>query len=77
MQTPDTRPGPYYVSAIMDGTPYLMAGPYDLHEQALADVERARGIACEVDRRSVWAAFGTCRVPGQSKPGALNTHGLI
>lgn len=31
MTTPDTRPGPYYVSAINAGKVHTMAGPYAEH----------------------------------------------
>lgn len=79
MQTPDTKPGPYYVTAILDSssTVYPMAGPYAAHADALADVERIRRVAESVDRRAIWAAFGTCRLPTFAKPGKLNELGVI
>lgn len=79
MQTPDTKPGPYYVTAIIDGdaTIYPMAGPYADHASALADVQRCRDIAISVDRKAIWAAFGTCRTPTYSHPGKLNQLGLM
>jgi hypothetical protein len=79
MQTPDTKPGPYYVTAMLDDSSmvYPMAGPYADHAAALADVERCRSIAESVDRRALWAAFGTCRMPTYAKPGKLNQLGLV
>jgi hypothetical protein len=78
MQTPDTKPGPYYVTAVLDDSRkvYPMAGPYALHADALADVERIRRVAESVDRRALWAAFGTCRLPDYGKPGKLNALGF-
>jgi hypothetical protein len=76
-QTPDTRPGPYYVSAI-DGTKkFIMAGPYAQHADALADVERARQIADKADGRAWFMACGTCRIEGSAKVGNMNKLGLI
>jgi len=44
-QTPDTKLGFYYVSAI-DGDKFaLMLGPFETHEQALAKVEECRNLA--------------------------------
>lgn len=77
MQAPDTKPGPYYVSAMDHGKTWLMAGPYDTHHQALADVDRARDIATEHDPRAWWKAWGTVRIEGSAQIGALNRHNLI
>lgn len=74
---PDDRPGPYYVSAIDGGRLHLMAGPYELHADALADVDRALAIAGEYDGRAYFAAWGTVRAPGQDEPGKLNRLNLI
>lgn len=62
MQTPDTKPGPYYVSAIDGQKHALVSGPYATHEEALALVTPAKNIAERHDARAVWAAFGTCRL---------------
>lgn len=76
-QTPDTRPGPFYVSAV-DGTKnYLMAGPYAQHADALADVERARDIANNADGRAWFMSWGTCRIEGCTLLGNMNKLGLI
>jgi hypothetical protein len=42
-------------------TGYLV-GPFDTHEEALGRVEEARRIACEVNDRGIWYAYGTARV---------------
>lgn len=76
-QSPDTRPGPYYVTAIDAGRVFLMAGPYSTHPEALADVDRARDIANTHDGRAWFMAWGTSRIEGSEKTGSLNRHGLI
>ena len=76
--TPDTAPGPYYVSAISAaGRTFLMAGPYELHGAALADVDRALNIAYEHDVRAWFMAWGTARVDGCERRGRLNELGLM
>ncbi len=74
-QTPDPRPGRYYVSVLNGGRSALLAGPWPRHEQALAQVEAVRAFACEVDPRGHWYAFGTARLPEDSPavPGKLNS----
>lgn len=43
MQTPDTKPGAYYVSAVDAGRTVLLFGPYlNNHAGALAAVDRVR-----------------------------------
>lgn len=54
-----------------------MAGPYESHADALADVDRALSIAGEHDGRAYFAAWGTVRAPGRTEPGKLNRHGMI
>jgi hypothetical protein len=62
-QVPDTRPGHYYVSATDRGTHWFaMVGPLATHQEALDLVDDVRKYANEVDCRSVWYNFGTCRV---------------
>lgn len=76
--TPDTALGPYYVSAIdAAGRTFLMAGPYELHGAALADVDRALNIAYEHDGRAWFMAWGTVRVEGHECRGRLNELGLM
>jgi hypothetical protein len=69
--------GPYYVSAIDAGHTFLMAGPYELHGAALADVDRALHIACERDGRAWFMAWGTVRIEGSECVGKLNELGLM
>lgn len=77
MTTPDTRPGPYYVTAITGGRYFVMAGPYSTHQAALDDVQRARDVAYQVDPRAWWAAWGTARIEGSQRAGRLNDLGLM
>ena len=76
-QKPDSKPGPYYVSAIDAGKKYLVAGPYTNHSLALADVDRVRDIAGDYDGRACFMAWGTCRVEGSQALGSMNKLGLI
>lgn len=76
-QTPDNRPGPYFVSCLDAGRVFLMAGPYERHAQALADVDAAHKIAAEVDGRSWFMFWGTVRVEDSKKVGRLNALGLM
>jgi hypothetical protein len=76
-QAPDTKPGPYYVSCADAGKVHLMAGPYELHAEALADVDKACRIASEADGRAWFMAWGTVRIEGSDKVGRLNTFGLM
>lgn len=73
---PDTRPGPYYVSALDGPRTALVAGPFPTHAEALSWVDRARTAAGEVDPKAVWYAFGTCRIDDASyaRPGVLNGY---
>lgn len=61
-QTPDTQPGPYYVTAKRDTRTAFVSGPYDTHAEALALVDKARSIAADLDPRAWWDAFGTARL---------------
>ena len=75
-QQPDTKPGPYYVSAINGSKVHLMAGPYELHADALATVDKARDIAVDHDPRAWWMQWGTVRVEGCEQIGQLHKLGL-
>ena len=75
--TPDTAPGPYYVSAVDAGRTFLMAGPYELHGAALCDVDRAFRIANEHDGRAWFMAWGTVRIEDCERRGRLNELGLM
>lgn len=71
-QTPDTKPGFYYVSAI-DGEKFaLMLGPFETHEQALAKVEECRNLAYDLHPASHWWLWGTCRKDDGAKLGRMN-----
>lgn len=77
---PDTKPGPYYVSAIRDasGDPwYPVSGPYKTHKAALAQVEPARVLCEKLDARALWMSFGTVRTGpgGYDEPGSLQRAG--
>lgn len=55
---------------------WLLAGPYDTHEEALSQVDTARNIAVENDAKNWFYSFGTCKTK-LNKPGILNKHNLI
>lgn len=76
-QVPDTKPGPYYVSAIDAGRVFLLAGPYPLHATALALVNRVRDIACDNSPKGIWMNYGTVRKEGCTELGRLHTLGLL
>lgn len=67
-QTPDTRPGHYYVSAL-PGTGevkdryWLLAGPWPTHAEALAQVRAVWDYALRADPvNAEWKRYGTCRL---------------
>jgi hypothetical protein len=63
----------FYVS-VVDGERFnFLAGPFDTHAEALAQVEPTRSRAEEVDPRACWYSFGTARAPaGYTAPGLLD-----
>jgi hypothetical protein len=62
-QQPDPRPGAYYVTVI-DGDRFgYLAGPWPTHAEALAHVGASRRVACDLDPRAHFYAFGTARLP--------------
>lgn len=72
---PDTRPGPYYVTVVDAGRALALAGPFDTHPEALAQVAPARDLAVEYDLKAHFYAFGTARTEGAGKgfpPGCFN-----
>ena len=75
--TPDTRPGPYWVTAKDAGHYFVMAGPYETHKEALGAVDMARDTASDIDGRAWFMAWGTARIPDRTKPGNLNRCHLI
>jgi len=57
-----------------------MAGPYQAHADALADVDKVNRICCDKDTtgKAHWMSWGTCRrKDGYDKPGKLNQLGLL
>lgn len=70
--------GGYYVTAVDGPSWWKMAGPYQTHAEALADVDRAREIANKHDGRAWFMGWGTAHVKaGAVEPGNLNKAGLI
>jgi hypothetical protein len=50
--------------SVLDGDRHAyLAGPFEKHETALALVDTVRTLACEVDPKAWWYAFGTCSLP--------------
>jgi hypothetical protein len=77
-EMPDAAPGPYYISVRKEGGDWRMvSGPYDKHADALALVDKARGICQDMDPRSFWYAFGTVRIKDATciDPGILQRSG--
>jgi hypothetical protein len=74
---PDSKPGPYYVSVVDAGRYALVSGPYEQHAEALEKVDPARRICAELNPRTVFYAFGTCRLeePANAPRGKLQEWG--
>ena len=75
MQTPDSKPGNYYVTVRRDdGEARALAGPFrDDHKAALDMVRAASKMAGEIDPRAAFYSFGTARTAyNYDKPGILN-----
>lgn len=73
---PDPQLGRYYVTVI-DGTkPYFLAGPWETHAEALAQVESVRRFAEHTDPRAFWMAYGTARqsLDGEAIKSALGSN---
>lgn len=72
---PHTEPRDYYVSVIDGARRSLLAGPYPTHTAALAAVDATNRIACDIDPRAHWYAFGTASLPaGSGRVGTLNAR---
>ena len=56
--------GRYFVTAIDGPNTHFMAGPYENHADALADVDKALKIADKHDGRAWFMAWGTVRIKG-------------
>lgn len=76
MQTPDTKPGNYYVTVVREGGDYRpLLGPFpNDHASALALVDAAKDKAIEIDDRAFWYAYGTARIDDYDRPGLLNEY---
>ena len=60
----------FYVSAVDESNGvvskhWILAGPYEQHADALAQVGAVSAIGCKNNPRAVWYAFGTC---GSAEP---------
>ena len=77
MRTPDTKPGPYYITVMRDdGSVRALSGPYATHAEALALQRKATDIAQDLDCKAVWYSFGTVRMkPDFAEPGILQKLG--
>jgi hypothetical protein len=54
-------PDRFYVTVKRGEQTGFLLGPYETHEEALANVDRARQLAHDVDPFSAFDAFGTAR----------------
>ena len=66
----------FYVSVINGNDYRLLAGPYATKEEAENTMPKAREIACKVDERAWFYAFGTCKAE-TNQPGILNQANLL
>lgn len=66
----------FYVSAIDGERKALICGPYDTHEEALADVARVKAAAERVDARAIWYAWGTASTKLYMHPALGAPHEL-
>ena len=72
---PDPQPGRYYVTAIDGAKRYFLAGPWETHAEALAQVAAVRRFAELTDPRAIWMAYGTARqlLDGEAIKSALGS----
>jgi len=74
-QTPDPRPGNYYVTARKGEFYVLLRGPFPAHADALAAVRETMLKACDLDPRGHWYEYGTARMNEyQPDIGKLNSY---
>ena len=62
----------FYVSVVDGPKRGFLAGPFRIHDSALALVERCRELAEKVDQWAHFYAFGTAKAPDGRMPGVLN-----
>lgn len=76
METQTTQAVGFYVTVRNGGRSGALLGPYGTHDEALANVDRAREYAEQVNDRAIWYAYGTAKVtmePGKElRPGIFN-----
>lgn len=53
--------GGFYVTVVDGPRVGFLLGPYDAHEEALANVARGRALANDADPRAAFYGFGTVR----------------
>lgn len=70
-QTPDTKPGAYYVTMRDGGRVAYLAGPFAKHERALALVSDAMIEACKVRSEYHFCEFGTARIIPDELTGSM------
>jgi hypothetical protein len=56
----------YYVTVQDDGRTGFLLGPFKTHEEALAQVNRARDLADRADPFAAFYAFGTSSLPADA-----------
>ena len=60
----------FFVSCVEDSGQRrnaLLLGPYDTHEEAIANVDRGRNLAETSDPKAYWYSFGTCSIRGPTE----------
>jgi hypothetical protein len=75
-ETPDPRPGNYYVSALDGPAHHLLLGPFSRHADALDRVEPVRHYVTEHGGpRAHFMAYGTVRMADSvTTPGTANQY---
>lgn len=71
-ETPDPRPGFYYVSAIDGPRSARVRGPFTTHVEALEAVEDSRRALVTIMPEAHFYAIGTCRCERDLGPGFLD-----
>lgn len=60
LETPSPETKHFYVSAIDGPKKYLLAGPYETHEAAKAQVDAVLRVADKQNPKAWFMAWGTC-----------------
>lgn len=53
--------GSFYVTCMDADRRAVLLGPFETHSEALNNVDRGRDLACAVDERAWFYAYGTAR----------------